>query len=102
MQTNYIGADIGKENIDIFFINKHFVIKNKTQAIINFFKTIDQSNEKYFVVCEPTGGYEEVLIKTLRNLKIPVKAEHSNKVTHLTQVSKIFRFYNLPLILILS
>lgn len=54
----YIGADIGKTTIDLFYQNKSMVIANNILEIKSYFAKIIKLGGTYFVVCEATGGYE--------------------------------------------
>jgi transposase len=65
-----IGVDVSKKHLDIFLhqTERHFRIVNTSEGITKF------ANElaKYQVgqiACEATGGYESLLVKTLRKLK---------------------------------
>jgi transposase len=76
----YIGADVSKESIDLFYSKNHIVIQNCDKDIEKFFNKIIQTNLSYFAICEATGGYERSFVNTLRRLQIPIKIEHPNKV----------------------
>lgn len=104
----YIGVDVAKEKIDLFCKNKSIVIKNKIKGIKSTFKKLMKLNETYFVVCETTGGHEQILFKILRDLNIFVKIERPNKLRTIAKSlgklaitdkidSKILFKYGLPM-----
>jgi transposase len=76
----YIGVDVSKDTLDIYWKGKSFKIKNDEPFISAFIKAEITSRAKPLCVLEKTGGYERVLIKALVDHKIPFHAAHPNKV----------------------
>lgn len=82
--ANYIGVDIGKQSLQIYFsiTDKSFEITNsktgfsKLTTLIT--KNYDLSN--VIIVFEPTGGYEKAFREYLKQNKINYSIVHPNKV----------------------
>ena len=81
-QQLYIGVDVGKKNLDVFFLKKHFTIANSLTGIQEFIAILKReiSNFHPLIICEATGGYEKLLVKKLREENIDIYVEHPNKV----------------------
>lgn len=79
MEYLYIGVDVGKNHLDIFYLNTSVQIENSSKAIKLFFKKIDKSQDP-FVLCEATGGYEQQLIEILKKENIAFSIAHPNKI----------------------
>lgn len=64
----FVGIDISKKNLDVHFnpLNKSFRIENSSAGIEELLKALS-SYKVDQIVCESSGGYEYLLIKTLRN-----------------------------------
>ena len=65
--TFYIGIDVSKDTLDIYYNLKSYKIKNESIAISDFIKSeIAITNYSIcFAVMESTGGYERLLATTL-------------------------------------
>jgi transposase len=54
---NFIGCDVGKQNLDVFLENKYYKFGNDSDGIQSLISKCE-SVENPQVVLEPTGGYE--------------------------------------------
>ncbi|OGT68509.1 MAG: hypothetical protein A3H43_05930 [Gammaproteobacteria bacterium RIFCSPLOWO2_02_FULL_42_9] len=79
-----IGIDVSKEKLDLWVLpdQKHFVIKNNSRAIGQWFSRYKGLYQQVIVLLEPTGGYENVLIKTLLKHPIDLRMVHPKTLHH--------------------
>jgi transposase len=72
----FIGIDVSKATIDIYFSEKHFKIKNDKKSIFEFIKSeITSKDIKPALVClESTGGYENVAMEAFWEASIPIQS----------------------------
>jgi len=75
---NYVGVDVGKYFLDVFYQGKSFHYNNDAKGIVLLLKSLDNSDA--LVVFEATGGYEKLLRETLQNKKHPCHMAHPNKI----------------------
>ena len=77
----FMGIDVSKDTLDIYYNEKHFKIKNENRSISNFIKleTLDSVTIKLCVL-ESTGGYEKLVMKLLQQAGVPVHRAHPNRV----------------------
>ena len=81
-ESNYfMGIDVSKDTLDIYYNEKHFKIKNENKSISNFIKLerLDSAKIKLCVL-ESTGGYEKLVMKLLQQASVPVHRAHPNRV----------------------
>lgn len=78
----FMGIDVSKDTLDIYFNNKHNKIKNNIKSISNFInkEIIVHNLNIALCVLESTGGYEKLVMKLLQNAGIKVHRAHPNKV----------------------
>jgi transposase len=77
----YIGVDVGKNQLDIFDGKIHATYENTSQKIDSFIKQIKKTYEyDVIVLFEATGGYEQDLSESLAREGIPFRRVHPNKV----------------------
>jgi len=87
-----IGIDISKKTFDVFFgeTKKHLTFNNDSKGIAKFLKLINTSsknknkknNKDIEIVLEPTGGYENLLVKEAILKEIKVFKVHPSKVRY--------------------
>lgn len=74
LATRFIGIDVSKDKLDISDsegkIKKE--VKNTKDTVVKQIVAKVAEPGKTFVVCEATGGYERVLVKTLQEAGIPI------------------------------
>lgn len=63
-----LGLDVAKDTIAVFDGHANTLIANERKAIRRFLKTCRAD----FAVCEPTGGYEAILIEECLRRELPV------------------------------
>jgi transposase len=79
----YIGIDISKATLDIYWKGKSYKILNNTSAISAFIKAeIAEDVQKILCVMESTGGYERLAFQTFYEAGILTHVAHPNKVHH--------------------
>lgn len=76
----YIGIDVSKYTLDIYYNKKSYKIANNKSSISKFIKEYINPLEIGLCVIEPTGGYERVLKSILIKSKIPLHIAHPLKV----------------------
>lgn len=78
----YIGVDVSAKTLDIYnmLLKKHIRINNSRPAINEWLSSLPEGN--YFVILEPTGGYERKLRLALYENKIPAYLAHPNHILH--------------------
>jgi len=79
----YIGIDVGKFNLDVFYLNKNLQVTNDNKgitALLKNFKRNISDTSNIVVICEATGGYEQLLTKYLLKQGISFHIAHPNKV----------------------
>ncbi len=79
-----VGIDVSKDKLDIWLnpINAHQVIKNTPREIGNWIKKMQEQHEHFEVILEPTGGYENQLLKLLFSHHIKTFYVHPNRLHH--------------------
>ena len=77
----YIGIDVSKENLDVYFssTNKFISYKNKLPAIKHLAKRIKQTSQA-LVVMESTGGYEKNVARYLAKEQISVAVMNPRQI----------------------
>jgi transposase len=87
----FIGIDVSKDTLDIYYSSKHFKIKNDARSISNFIKLeITSSIQIKLCVLESTGGYEKLVMKILQQAGVPVHRAHPNRVYSFAKTIKHF------------
>jgi transposase len=78
--SNFIGIDVSKEKIDVFFseTSSNFTIPNNARAIVKAFQEVDPANA--VAVVESTGGYEKACVKTLSKMDFSIHRANNNRV----------------------
>lgn len=82
LNNNFIGVDVSKDSLDIFYNNKSFKINNNAEAISAFItQEIDSASLSLILsIMEPTGGYERLVVKMFHDAGMRVKLVHPNKI----------------------
>ncbi|NDC22441.1 IS110 family transposase [bacterium] len=80
----YVGIDVSKPLLDVYWNNEYHQISNDAEGLKSLLTLLAHSestgNKIALVTCEASGGYERLLVKTLRNAAYPVHVAHANKV----------------------
>ena len=88
MEYLYVGVDVGKNFLDVFYLNKTIQIPNTSEEIQLFLSKLDRMQNLNFI-CEATGGYEQLMVQTLKKEKISFAIVHPNKVRAFAKSSGI-------------
>jgi len=86
----FIGIDVSKDKVDIFSSEKssHFTVKNTKKAIRHaVYRGFDR--DKTLVILENTGGYENICIETLANLRFKIHRANNNRVKSFIRYSGV-------------
>jgi transposase len=69
----FVGVDVSKDNLDIFFrpLNHHFRARNDINGLSEILKKLSEY-DPIRIVCESSGGYEKLLIRTLSQAGYPI------------------------------
>lgn len=89
MYTNFIGIDVAKEKIDIFFdaTSKHIELPNSKANVKKAFEKVNHKDS--FVVLENTGGYEDTCVDTLSGMGFTIhKANNNNVKSYIRSLGK--------------
>lgn len=80
MYTNFIGIDVAKEKIDVFFdaTSKHIELPNKKANVKKAFEKVNHKDS--FVVLENTGGYENTCVDTLCDMGFTIHKTNNHNV----------------------
>ena len=83
----FIGIDVAKLNLDIHVNGievKDWKVENTKAGIDNLIDTLrkfeSESHMIRLVICEATGGYEQLLSKMFLASNLPIHVAHANKV----------------------
>lgn len=71
-----LGVDVAKDTIAVFDGRIATVIPNQRKQIRHFLRRCDAD----LVICEPTGGYEIILMEECRGLKLPLHRADTRKL----------------------
>lgn len=71
-----LGLDVGKDGIAVSDGRSVTVVDNRRQAVRRFLRDCEAD----FIVCEPTGGYELVLLEECLRLGLPVHRADTRKL----------------------
>lgn len=80
MYTNFIGIDVSKTKIDVFFdaTGKHVELPNKKTNLKKAFANVKRKDS--FVVLENTGGYENTCVDALCDMGFTIHKTNNNNV----------------------
>lgn len=81
----FIGIDVSKATLDIYFADKFYKIANQLEAISTFIKEEISSHQIALCVLEATGGYEKLVMKELQRSGVPVHRGHPNRISHFSK-----------------
>jgi transposase len=82
-----IGVDVSKEKLDLWVLPDqiHHVIQNNSRTIGQWFSRYKNQFQQVIVVLEPTGGYENSLVKTLLKHPIDLRMVHPKTLHHFSK-----------------
>jgi transposase len=69
----FVGVDISKDNLDVCLLpaKKHFRVKNDASGLQELIQNLSEC-AVVRIVCEASGGYENLLIRTLSQAHYPI------------------------------
>jgi transposase len=79
--NSFIGIDVGGAGLDVAWHrgdSAHYA--NRPDAIAALVKRLQAQPEVRRIVMEPTGGYEKLLVKALRQAQLPVEIVHTTRI----------------------
>ena len=68
----YLGVDVSKASLDISFLSQALTLPNTKAGLIKLLRLIAKHSGSVHVVCEATGGYEQLLVNTLHQKQLAV------------------------------
>ncbi len=77
----FIGIDVSKHQLDVDWLDTPLCIDNTQSGIKKLVsKFIKLRDTLSLIVCEPSGGYEQQIVKACHKAKLPVHVAHANKI----------------------
>lgn len=77
----YIGIDVSKAVLDVDYLGQAKQFKNTPMGITHLINEVKKlGSNKTLLVCEASGGYEKVLLKTCQAQEVLLHIAHANKV----------------------
>jgi transposase len=80
----YVGVDVSKSKLDVSLNGKNIIIENSSHGLSGLIENLKQQqaegNDIGLVLCEASGGYERLLMNTLRAQGYPIHLAHANKI----------------------
>jgi transposase len=88
-QLVYLGVDIAKSYLDVAIGNEKRRVANDAVGHRALIRWIKQMQRVVQVICEPSGGYERVLVQALAGAQIRVSLVQANRVRQFARASGI-------------
>lgn len=85
----YLGVDIAKAYLDGAIKKEKRRLPNDSRGYEQLIRWIKQMEGKVQVICEPSGGYERMLIQALARAQIPVSLVQANRVRQFARAAGI-------------
>ena len=79
----FVGVDVGKVSLDVYFNYNHSKIDNNTDGfkiLETKIRDVSQNNSDFVMVCEASGGYEKDLLSFFNSKGYGTHIAHANKV----------------------
>jgi len=89
---HYIGVDVSKHMLDVWIEGEKtgFQLPNTPRGIGQFVRRVAALEGRWIIVCEPTGGYERLLVDRLGRCKLVMRMAHATRVRDFAKASGIF------------
>jgi transposase len=89
---HYIGVDVSKHTFDVWIEGGKagFQLPNTPRGIGQLANRIKALEGRWIVVCEPTGGYERLLVERLRRCNLALHVAHATRVRDFAKASGTF------------
>jgi transposase len=88
-QLVYLGVDVAKAYLDVAFGKEKRRLSNDGMGHRGLINWIKQSEEQVQVICEPSGGYERMLIRALVGAQLKVSLVPANRVRQFARAAGI-------------
>ena len=70
--TLFVGIDISKEKLEVYFQNKSFELLNRPAPLAKFMHQLLELEVPVQIICEASGGYEEALLQSAHHHGVPI------------------------------
>lgn len=81
----YIGIDVSKLQLDVDWLGSAKTYDNNLSGLKRLIKVLgilNDENKLSLIICEATGGYEQLLVRACHEAQLPIHVAHANKVRH--------------------
>jgi transposase len=89
IMKSYMGIDVGKHELEVYYQNHHFCLKNTQGGIKKLTQFLENLQPIPIIVFEATGGYERLLKLSLQKKEYKCCMLHPNKVRALAKAKGI-------------
>lgn len=85
----FVGVDVSKTQLDVYISkgNLSFQLPNTPKGIEQFLEKVKHCAPISLIVCEPTGGYERLLVDNCLSAELPIHRAHPNKIRYFAKAS---------------
>jgi transposase len=88
-QLVYLGVDIAKSHLDVAIGNEKRRFTNEALGHGQLIKWVKRLEKPVQVICEPSGGYERVLVRALLGAQLKVNLVPANRVRQFARAAGI-------------
>ena len=88
-QLVYLGVDVSKAYLDAAIGKEKRRLPNDAKGHVQLINWIKQIGDRIQVICEPSGGYERMLIRALVRAQVEVSLVQANRVRQFARASGI-------------
>jgi transposase len=88
-QLVYLGVDIAKSHLDVAIGNEKRRFTNEALGHGQLIKWVKRLEKPVQVICEPSGGYERVLVRALLGAQLKVSLVPANRVRQFARAAGI-------------
>jgi transposase len=85
----YLGVDIAKSHLDVAIGNEKRRFTNDALGHGQLIKWVKRLEKPVQVICEPSGGYERVLVRALLGAQLKVSLVPANRVRQFARAAGI-------------
>lgn len=81
----YVGIDVSKLQLDVDWLGSAKTYDNNLSCLKKLIKALsilNDENKLSLIICEATGGYEQLLVRACHEAQLPIHVAHANKVRH--------------------
>ena len=88
-QLVYLGVDIAKSHLDVAIGNEKRRFTNDALGHAQLIKWVKRLEKPVPLICEPSGGYERVLVRALLGAQLKVSLVPANRVRQFARAAGI-------------